>query len=538
LEAADVPDLPDEREAHPAVRSARPERVVVLAALLALVVAGSWLRAHEWSDPWAGMHRAWGGAVYANMARNLLRYDVADTRLGLIASTGRVDPSDFEFYYHHPPLNVWALALSFRALGVSEWSARSVPLAASILSIWLIYCLTAELYSRRAGLAAAALLAFAPAEVYYADHVDPYGSLSLLFTLLAVLGYERFLRQGRARDLSLCLASTLAGCLTTWTPYFAVPLMLVHAAIVTPRARWQERIGLLALPLCGVAAFALFVFHRHLLLGASAGDEGGELYGSLLEKLASRGIWASWFGVEGASALKGWQQHASNAWRLFTVLPLALFATWLFDFARRGLQGTLASRDGIAWILIGYGLLHNLAFPGTLHGHDFLVRCYSAGLALTGGVALARGFDWLRARGGVVPALAASGFVLAGWLVLTVPRVAELRERSWDPESNRRLAATIQLATRPETRVLLSRRSDRVLQYYIDRPVEFGIATPERLMALAAEGRDAVWIATARSSRAASRALAGVVHSKRRAGELILYRIEATGPDSPADSRP
>ena len=49
-----------------------------------LIFAGSWLRAAEWFEPWAGVHRAWGGAVYANMARNLIRYDVADTKLEVV----------------------------------------------------------------------------------------------------------------------------------------------------------------------------------------------------------------------------------------------------------------------------------------------------------------------------------------------------------------------------------------------------------------------------------------------------------------------
>ena len=126
-------------------------------ALIVLISAGAWLRSAELFDPWAGMHRAWGGAVYANMARNLTRYDIADTKLGLIASTGVVPPEEFQFYYHHPPLNVWAMAVSFRALGVAESSARAVPLVVSLVGIWLVYLLSAELYSRRVGLAAAAL---------------------------------------------------------------------------------------------------------------------------------------------------------------------------------------------------------------------------------------------------------------------------------------------------------------------------------------------------------------------------------------------
>jgi hypothetical protein len=471
------------------------------------------------------MHRAWGGAVYANMARNLTRYDVADTRLGLIASTGVVPPDEFEFYYHHPPLNVWAMAVSFRALGVAESSARAVPLVASLVGIWLVYLLSAELYSRRVGLAAATLLALTPGEVYYADHVDPYGSLGLVFALLGVWGYARWHRSASGGDLVLCSVGVLGGCLVTWTPYFAVPLILLHAAITIPREQWRERAGLLILPLCGIAAFAFFVFHRQILLGSADGELGDELYGSLLEKLASRGAWASWFGAEGSGAAAGWSQHGRDVWRLFTPLPLVLFGVWVLDLVRRSLSGRVAASDGIPLILIGYGLFHDLVFPGTLYGHDFLARSYSAGLALCGGIVLARAWDWLCAKGGLLPAVACAAAVLGLWCYLALPRLAELRARSWDPAQLVARAQRIRGVTDEDTRVLMSVEPDRVLQYYIDRPLEFEVDTPARLKELSAEGRDAVWLVTPGRVRAASRALRNVPYAKRQVAGMVLYRI-------------
>ena len=247
------------------------------------------------------------------------------------------------------------------------------------------------------------------------------------------------------------------------------------------------------LPLCGVLAFGLFVLHRELLLGSIAGNPDAELYGTLLEKLAARGAWASWFGEVGDVAA-GWHQHRLDAWQLFTPLPIALFGVWLLDLARRGFAGSVSARDGIPGVLLGYGLLHNLAFPGTLHGHDFLVRCYSAGLALSGGAVLAGAFGWLRAKGGAVLALGCAAAALALWLSLALPRVAELRVRENDPAEEVERAGFIRIATDENTRVLLAMETNRVLQYYIDRPVEFDVGSPERLKTLAAAGHSAVWI--------------------------------------------
>jgi hypothetical protein len=506
------------------LRSGRAASFAVLLVFV-FVFAGSWLRALEWFEPWEGVHRAWGGAVYANMARNLTRYDVSDTKLGLIASTGVVDPEEFEFYYHHPPLNVWTMALSFEAFGAAEWSARAVPLAAAVAMMLLLYALARHLYSPATGLAAVALFAFIPGEIFYADHVDPYGSLSLAWVLLAVFGYARYHTSGRTRDLAIAMVGVLGGCLTTWTPYFAVPLMLAHAALVFPRAHWREHSGMLALPLCAVAAFGLFAMHRSVLMGGAASPGAGEseLYGSLLDKFIARGVWAT---ARGGGFLEAWRQHGLDAWRLFTPLPILLFALWLIDLARRGLAGALSARDGFPLILLSYGILHGLVFPGTLQGHDFLVRSYAVGLSLCGGVVLGQAWQGLQARSAAL-ALACGLLALVGGLSVALPRAADLRELQGQEVELVLRAETIRDATRPETLVLLASRPDRVLQYYIDRPVEFDVATADRLKELARLQRDAVWVVGARAAPEANRALAGTRHFRHDVAGLALYRVSS-----------
>ena len=54
-----------------------------------------------------------------------------------------------------PPLVYWAIALSFRAFGVSEWSARLVPALASLLVLILIGVWGARCWNNRTGWAAA-----------------------------------------------------------------------------------------------------------------------------------------------------------------------------------------------------------------------------------------------------------------------------------------------------------------------------------------------------------------------------------------------
>jgi hypothetical protein len=115
--------------------------------------------------------------------------------------------------------------------------------------------------------------------------------------------------------------------------------------------------------------------------------------------------------------------------------------------------------------------------------------------------------------------------VLGLWCYLALPRLAELRARSWDPAQLVARAQSIRRVTDQDTRVLMSVEPDRVLQYYIDRPLEFEVDTPARLKELAAEGRDAVWLVTPGRVRAASRALRDLPYAKRQVAGMMLYRI-------------
>ena len=54
-----------------------------------------------------------------------------------------------------PPLIYWATALSFRAFGVSEWSARLVPALASLLVLLLLWVWGARCWNNRVGFAGA-----------------------------------------------------------------------------------------------------------------------------------------------------------------------------------------------------------------------------------------------------------------------------------------------------------------------------------------------------------------------------------------------
>ena len=102
--------------------------------------------------------------------------------------------------YHGPSLYVLTL-LSYFFFGISEATARLPQALAGIgmvASAWMLR----PLLGRRAALIAAVLLAFAPTLLYYTRFARHDG-LMILWTLWIVIGFFRFLQEGRGRWLML-----------------------------------------------------------------------------------------------------------------------------------------------------------------------------------------------------------------------------------------------------------------------------------------------------------------------------------------------
>ncbi|HET9552933.1 MAG TPA: ATP-binding protein, partial [Anaeromyxobacteraceae bacterium] len=64
--------------------------------------------------------------------------------------------------FEKPPLVYWLTAVSFKAFGIHEWSARALPALSGLLGIVMAYVLGRAMFDPWTGQAAAALLAAAP----------------------------------------------------------------------------------------------------------------------------------------------------------------------------------------------------------------------------------------------------------------------------------------------------------------------------------------------------------------------------------------
>ncbi len=156
-----------------------------------------------------------------------------------------------------PPL-YYALAWGWTQLtGTGEWGLRSLSALAGVLTVPVAYLIGAELRGRRAGLWAAALVAFNPMLLWYSQEARAY-SLLVLFSSLSLLWCVRAARSGRRRDFIWW--GVFSG-LALATHYFAVFPLVAELALLLRRRGRSALVGVGILVAFGLALLPL-AYHQ------------------------------------------------------------------------------------------------------------------------------------------------------------------------------------------------------------------------------------------------------------------------------------
>ena len=138
-------------------------------------------------------------------------------------------------FMNKPPAGIWPHALSYALLGVSDASARlwQIILATGVLG--LTYATARQVLSYRVSLGAALLLLATPLFAYLCT-VPQQDILTLLAYGLALYGYVRLVRTGRAWGLYVFAVGVALGALTRALAGIALPVGTVLVFEV-----WQWR---------------------------------------------------------------------------------------------------------------------------------------------------------------------------------------------------------------------------------------------------------------------------------------------------------
>lgn len=140
-------------------------------------------------------------------------------------------------YLEKPPLTVWATVLVFKAFGVSEFSARVVPLLCALLMLVFTYCIARRIAGERHALIACIVLAGSPlffgmGRILTTDSPFALALLVAMDALLAIREQRSFVRQAQ-------FGLGLAAALLTKGPLGIALIGLGVAAIAWVDRSWR-----------------------------------------------------------------------------------------------------------------------------------------------------------------------------------------------------------------------------------------------------------------------------------------------------------
>src|ERR1700723_52796 len=86
-------------------------------ALFAVLLTASIGRLSTLNEPFTRNHESSASGPMVCAARNMVRYGFFACHLGYVENTDWVDPAQFTYYNHHPPLVPILLAISAKIFG-------------------------------------------------------------------------------------------------------------------------------------------------------------------------------------------------------------------------------------------------------------------------------------------------------------------------------------------------------------------------------------------------------------------------------------
>ncbi len=240
-----------------------------------IIFLASFILLNNYQKPLTG-HHDWNSVYYGNIARNYLKLGLASTRLGQATSSGLM-PTDLHYYTHYPPMLPLSLTLSYKILGVSDFSTRLVPIIFSIFILLLIFSIARQLKLSKLASLSTVLVSFTPMYRYFGKMADQE-SLLIAFTLWSLLLYIKLQKNPTKKTKNLFYLSVILNALTAWAGYFLYPILLIHSLIFNKKL---TKIIIKSITLL-IIVFALHLFHTFLLTGSFS---GGGLFDALLLRL-------------------------------------------------------------------------------------------------------------------------------------------------------------------------------------------------------------------------------------------------------------
>jgi hypothetical protein len=438
-----------------------PTRILAIV----LLAGGVALRSVGLTAPFGADNPGFGGGFFSIIGRNYARYGYLATAVVPVITPGP-PPAPPAYYAHHPPLFGLLLSVSFAVFGVSEWSARLVPLTFAGAGLVLLYRLARQFYGERVALITLAVAATMPLDAHLAAHVDLAGSVLLALVLAAIASLAR------ARYGAFLAFFTLAA-LTDW-PAFYLPALLAVAPWPFAFPRSRRFAGGLLLYAAGLFAV--------LVVWCASGGTAPLAFASLVKDRALS--FAS--DERTAFSLADWLRVVGGyLWTLCTPAVLGMTAIW----AAWRVPGLVRRRDletpdpeRLTLLLLAFGVLHVvIGFQGA-YQHDFWSVYLGPGVSLACALVLERVMAAARQRAARVAVLAGGLALIMGPGLYSSLRLVShpLTARALDADySPREIGEAIRDCTPPHAGALTSDYyGEPATFFYADRHLETGVVDP------------------------------------------------------------
>ena len=331
--------------------------------LLVVLVSG-FVLARNVNKPFYG-HHDWNGVFYGNIARNYQRYGFLKTKLGQVTSIDFQSVDKFNYYTHYPPLFPIILAVSYWIFGVSEATARLVPILFTTASMVLIYHLGRKLKFSTLSAIASLVVVFTPMVRYFGKMPSQEAPMIFL-TLFSVIYYLDFINQPKSKNLSKLLLVTFFNGLTGWAGYFIYPILTIHSFIFH-RHLWKQ----IARPIIVlIFTFILHLIHTYILTGSLF---GGNLFGALLLRMNLLKVFGQIDPTEKVFTWLGYiKQEAHWLVVYYTRILLLITSLFLLVFGYKVIKKIrLSQSESIIFSLFLFGISYLLVFPNVAFIHEY-----------------------------------------------------------------------------------------------------------------------------------------------------------------------
>jgi hypothetical protein len=212
--------------------------------------------------PFTYGHYGYHAGEYATRARHTLRH--GSILPGNVPGTAA--PTSGSYYLHHPILTHQMVTATFAILGDRETSVRLAALMYSAATLAVLALLVRRTFGPLLGAFSVLIFAVVPYNIWYAAHID-HGYPGLVFVLLALLCYLKWIESERWADGLGALGAIVVAGSFDWTPFFfCVPWGLhIVATALARKGRYRAFVPCFIVAVLvpiGIHAMAVTVAHQ------------------------------------------------------------------------------------------------------------------------------------------------------------------------------------------------------------------------------------------------------------------------------------